>query len=189
MKVPVTINARSLSQPQTGVQRFSREIITRLEQRVRLLGKGVPANSIVGTLWEQLILPQYISRNEILFSPANTGPLQLNNQVLVIHDLSVIDHPEWYSLLFRNWYRFLIPRLASRVKKVITGSQFSRNKILELLRVSDEQVVVIPYGVSEYFYPRSAEEIASMKIRLQLPDRYFLFVGSIQRRKNLRGLF
>ena len=189
MKIPVIINARSLSQPQTGVQRFSREIIRRLEPEARVVGKGAPPNSIIGTIWEQLILPQHISGSELLFSPANTGPLHVANQVIVIHDLSVIEHPEWYSAMFSAWYRFLIPRLARQTKKIITVSKFSKKKIVDLLQVSDSKVAVVSNGVSDHFYPRAADETTLLKNKLELPDRYFLFVGSLLPRKNLQGLF
>lgn len=57
-------------------------------------------------------------KGKLLWSPANTGPFVLRNQVVTIHDLAPLDHPEWMSRRFAAWYGWLTPRLAPPGERV-----------------------------------------------------------------------
>ncbi|MDH8281720.1 glycosyltransferase family 1 protein, partial [Klebsiella pneumoniae] len=65
-----------------------------------------------GHLWEQLNIPRKINKNNILWSPANTGPVAVKNQIITIHDTVPFDHPEWMSRKFTAWYKFMQPIIA-----------------------------------------------------------------------------
>jgi len=122
----------------------------------------------------------------LLWSPANSGPLGLNRQIISIHDVAVLDHPEWYSRSFAGWYRFALPQIARKSRKIITLSRFSKSRIIERLKVSDGKVAVIAPGVGEPFKPQPL----SSKWRNRLNDGrdYLLALGSRQPRKNLKVL-
>ena len=79
------------------------------ERSFPLLGTGVVLkrcwNGIAGHMWEQFMLPTGLKSDSILWSPANTGPLMMSNQALTIHDLSPLEHPEWFQKRFAVWYR------------------------------------------------------------------------------------
>jgi glycosyltransferase involved in cell wall biosynthesis len=128
-----------------------------------------------------MVLPRSLSRNTILWSPANTGPILVRNQALTIHDLSPLEHPEWFKPAFALWYRFFLPTLARRVRVVFSPSEFVKEKVGE--RFGIENVIVTPNGVDMSIFHSAARQTA-----FQVPDKYILFVGSIQPRKNLNGL-
>lgn len=58
---------------------------------------------IKGHLCEQLYLPTQLQRR-LLWSQGNTGPIAVSRQVLTVHDLASLDHPEWFERKFALWY-------------------------------------------------------------------------------------
>src|SRR5439155_19477606 len=93
-----------------------------------------------------------------------------------------------FSRAFAAWYQYLVPRLAANVRRIITVSHFSRERIIELCRVPPDKIAVIYSGVDPRFRPRSPDETAAARDRLKLPERYVLCVGSLEPRKNLARL-
>lgn len=141
-----------------------------------------------GHFWEQTVLPAKV-RGRLLFSPANTGPLATRRQVVTIHDVAALDHPERLNPRFAAWYRFMTPRLAGRVARVITISEYSKQRLLAHVPLDERRVVVIPNGVDERFGPQDHAAIASMRNELGMPQgRYVLCVGTLEPRKNVPRL-
>jgi glycosyltransferase involved in cell wall biosynthesis len=184
----IIVNSRSLAFNLTGVQRYLSEIVRHFPEDVELVAPAPSRGGASGHLWEQLRLP-HLAGQAMLWSPCNTGPLRLRRQVVTIHDTLALDHPEWFSLKFATWYRFLIPRLVRRVRHVITVSEFSRARLQALTNIQDDKITVIPNAADPKFRPRPAAEIAAATASLALPcQRYLLTVGSLVPRKNLARL-
>jgi glycosyltransferase involved in cell wall biosynthesis len=184
----ILINVRSQNAPLTGVQRYIHEMCDQLKEHMRRVAPSRPLLGIAGHLWEQAILPGMV-HGQLLWSPGNTGPVGVANQVVTIHDVAPLDHPEWFSAKFAHWYNWLIPRLVKRVRYVITVSNFSKTRLLELTGVEESRVIVIPNGVNRRFFPRTRVEIESVMRRLGVPtSRYLLSLGSIEPRKNIARL-
>jgi glycosyltransferase involved in cell wall biosynthesis len=187
-KSQVFINLRSQSAGLRGIQRYTAQVRCRLADRVMPVAPRTPMQGIRGHLWEQAVLPRLIG-DALLWSPANTGPLGVANQVLTIHDLGSIEHPEWYSRMFATWYRWLTPELMKRVRRVITISRFSRERLLALVNINESKVVVVPAGVDATFGPRPDEEIRRVCTDLGIPSpHYLLSLGALEPRKNLSRL-
>jgi glycosyltransferase involved in cell wall biosynthesis len=179
MTPEIVVNGRFLSRRVTGVERCGREILKLIGAKCRV--EKTRFNGIAGHAWEQFILPRRMRPNSTLWSPANTGPLLVRNQALTIHDLSPLEHPEWFNRTFAIWYRLFLPILAKRVRVVFTPSQYVKRKIMK--RFGIENVVVTPNGVdASVFHPEAKQTIQG------LPKKYILFVGSLQPRKNLNLL-
>jgi len=182
----IVVNARFLHRKITGVERYAGEILNRLEDRVRRVCPGLRWIGIGGHVWEQVILPGQVNRSEILWSPANTGPLALTNQVITIHDLSFIDHPDWYHPAFAAWYNFLIPKLARRARLITTVSSYVKIRVSEAFRIYETKIEVIPGGVNtQKFKPVPVTEVNRVRQKYKFHDPYILVVGSIHARKNL----
>jgi glycosyltransferase involved in cell wall biosynthesis len=186
----LVINARSLSRRLTGVERYTIEISALLEKSLR---REMPPRDLppaAGHFWEQFVLPQKVRKGELLWSPANIGPVAVSKQLLTLHDTSVLEHPEWFKPLFARWYRAVLPVLVRRVRRVLTISEHSRQSILKLFRLPAEKVVAISEGVnSSLFYPATVQEITRVQQHYGLSDKYMLFLGTLEPRKNLEGLY
>jgi glycosyltransferase involved in cell wall biosynthesis len=178
----VAVNGRCLFNKTTGVQRYTREILRCMDPDLHLIQPREQLSGATGHTWEQLILPRLLHKGELLWSPANTGPIRMRNQVLTLHDLSPLEHPEWFKPLFSLWYRLFLPILARRVRLLAVPSQYTRRKCLSRFAVPPQQVAVVPGGVDlRHFKP-------SLTPTRRWPSRYVLFLGSLQPRKNLASL-
>jgi glycosyltransferase involved in cell wall biosynthesis len=183
----VSFNGRFLDQELTGVQRYSRELLSRLTDRMRVIRPSRRLSPTQGHLWEQAILPS-LCRGTLLWSPGNTGPLLTANQVVTIHDASTLDHPEWFSERFATWYRFLLPRLARRARKVITVSEFSKQRLMINCSIPEDKIVTVRNAIDPRFQPSTEETKTALRQRHGLERPYCLYVGSIEPRKNVSTL-
>lgn len=163
-------------------------MVARLGDAVQLLEPPYQALGVKGQYWEQWKLPWQLPRNGVLWSPCNTAPLACSRQMVTIHDAAFVDTPQAYSWAFRNWYRWLMPRLAKRAVKLFTVSEFSRERLAEVCGVKPEKFAITPCAADERFRPASPEELAAAREALGLPERYILSLGSLDRRKNLRSV-
>ncbi len=184
----MVINGRFKQREISGVERYAGEIASRLPGPARLISPHFKPQGIAGHAWEQAVLPGLVGR-DWLWSPANTGPLLVSNQVVTIHDANAIQHPEWYRPEVAGWYRLLLPLLARRVRKVLTVSNSSRQKLIETFGLDPERVEVIYPGVDPaQFHPVSNHEQTEYLGRAGLSQPYLLFLGSLTGGKNLARL-
>lgn len=187
MTPSIAINGRFLTRRQTGVERYAYEISTRLTD-ARHIAPSRPPGLLAGHAWEQLILPARLRRGEILFSPANAGPWTVRTQAVTLHDASVFDHPEWFRPAFALWTRLAWKILAKQARMIFTVSEFSRVRLQFHLNIPDEKIRVISNGVGKPFEPQSTRAIEAVKEKYNLKRPYFLFVGTLEPRKNLGRL-
>jgi glycosyltransferase involved in cell wall biosynthesis len=184
----IFVNTRSLTAGMTGVQRYTEELCKRLDGKVVRVSPGSPKNGAMGHLWEQFLLPG-LTAGRVLWSPANAGPVLVERQVVTFHDIAVLDHPEWFGRRFAAWYRWLVPRLARRVRKIIAVSEFTKRRLVSSLGIDASKVAVIHNGVDERFRSTSPVEVGEVSRRLPaLCSAYVLSVGSLEPRKNLARL-
>jgi len=185
---PIFVNTRVLQLRTEGVRRFLTEMLRGLATAVREICPKEATAGVCGHLWEQSILPSVVGSG-VLWSPTNTGPLAVSRQVVTIHDLVPLDHPEWLAPRFAMWHRWLVPRIARRAAHVITVSEFTRQRLIAHTGLDPEKISVVPNGVDPRFSPSSPEDVSKVCSSLELPSsRYVLAVGAIEPRKNLGRL-
>jgi glycosyltransferase involved in cell wall biosynthesis len=195
------VNARFVTQPLTGVQRYCYELTQflgnaalispgavspdypRLQDRVRVTG-----GYLGGHAWEQLALPFSVARGDVLLSPAGCGPIGHPNHVVVIHDVAVLENPEWYSRAYSLLYRRLLPVLSKRVRRIVTVSDFCKTRIIERLGVPEDKITVAWEAGASCFFPRKEEAISLTLERLGVHRPYFLAIGAVSPRKNFKRL-
>jgi glycosyltransferase involved in cell wall biosynthesis len=187
----VAINARAAIRLEIGgVERLAREMTRRLPalrpDRYRVIRPPAGLAHRAGHAWEQAVLPLQAARAAALYSPANLAPVRYRRNVLVIHDVASLRHPEAYSRPYVEYQRRLLPRLARCARALITVSEFSRGDLVEVLGASPERVTVIPEGVDERFSADADPTPATERHGLTGP--YALAVGTMSARKNLDAL-
>jgi glycosyltransferase involved in cell wall biosynthesis len=160
-----------------------------MEPGPRIIAPKKMLGQISGHLWEQIILPTQLPNDRVLWSPANAGPWAIRNQAVTIHDASVFDHPEWFRPSFIAWTRLSLKILAKQVKAVIAVSSFSHERLKYHLKIPDNKIHVIPNGVGKPFELQPQKTIEVVKEKYGLTRPYFLFVGTVEPRKNLPNLF
>jgi glycosyltransferase involved in cell wall biosynthesis len=187
----VAINARAAARRQIGgVERLAGEMSARLPllrpERYRVLRPPHVLAHRAGHAWEQAALPVLAGRSALIYSPANLAPVASVRNVVVIHDVAALRHPESYSKTYVAYQRLMLPLLARRAVRVITVSEFSKHELVEALAVRPETVAVVPEGVDELFRPDADPAPATAAYGLLGP--YVLAVGTVSKRKNLQAL-
>ena len=184
----IVINTRVLNARLTGAQRYVLELVNRFGRDIESISPVHCVNGFRAHAWEQFALPRQL-KGRLLFSPSNSGPLLYDNQVVSILDVVPLDHPEWLNKNFAIWYRFMLPRLAHHVKHVITISEFSKSRIVEMTGIGIEKVTVTPLGVDSRFSKKPLIDIEHAKGSLNIQScSYILCLGSLEPRKNLQKL-
>lgn len=178
----LAINGRFRHQRLTGVQRVAAEITRRLKTPYRVIEPSKDLNGGRGHLWEQLVLPARAGR-QLLWGPCNTGPVAKTRQIVTIHDAAVLEHPEWFSPNFARLYGQLLPLLARRIDRVVTVSEFSRERLSALLGIGLDRIAVVPNGVSDHFRPVAEAERDLPPALVGRP--YFATLFTREPRKNL----
>lgn len=108
--------------------------------------------------------------------------------IITIHDLSVVLYPEWHPADRVRIYERQFEAGLARAAHIITDTQFLRRQIINRLGVHPSRVTSVPLGVGPEFEPASPDRVAEVRRRYELPERYLLFVGTIEPRKNLAML-
>ena len=208
----VAINAHLLSgragYRSAGVHQYIYQLLRylRADDRLRytvLLGEGIlPPDSDLASLssrwptgragvrvaWEQLVQPWVLRRIEadLVHGPVFVGPLFAHCPIVVtIHDLSFIRFPTLFRAANRLYLSVLTRLSARRAQRLIAVSIQTADEITRLLGVPPERIDVVYHGVDPVFRPLPADEIAAFRQRRGLPERYVLFVGTLEPRKNL----
>lgn len=184
------VNARISLAPLTGVNRYLAEVLAAWpgDPPPQLRPPAWAARGVPGHLWEQLVLPRRLGA-ELLWSPVHSGPIGYAPQVVTVHDVVPLDHPEWLHPRFARWYRWMLPRLLGRAERLIAVSGFTRDRVVANLAIDPARIEVIALGVNPRFAPVEAASIERMRAALGLGDRpYLLSLGSLEPRKNLTGL-
>jgi glycosyltransferase involved in cell wall biosynthesis len=115
-----------------------------------LVGEVVVVPGAGGTRWEQIDLAGAVRRDrpDVLFAPGYTAPLRIGiPSVVVVHDVSFVAHPEWFSWREGARRRLLTRLSARRARYVLTVSEFSRQEIVTALAIEDSKVRVVRHGI------------------------------------------
>lgn len=107
--------------------------------------------------------------------------------VVTIHDLIFKIYPETYSLSERLIYDRKFRYACEHADKIVAISENTKRDISRLYHIPESKISVIYQSCNPIFYQMRLEnENESVKKQYQLPERYFLYVGSIEARKNLK---
>ena len=101
------------------------------------------------------------------------------------HDLTPLAQPGLFDPARRAAF-WLAHRLAiGAAQRITANSQATARDLERFFRVPRERIVVIPWGVDARFAPQSDETMRLLRARLDLPERYVLFLGINKPHKNL----
>jgi glycosyltransferase involved in cell wall biosynthesis len=186
--VKVGIDVSPLAQTRAGTARHLKALLRGLrvepDLQVRTLAFGGPgrASTLVRELgWYPLVLPRMAAHQEldVLHCPSYRAPFRSRVPLVVtVHDLAVFRHPEAFPPWTRTYSRATVGRVVRGARRVIAVSEFTRTELVELLRVREERIRVVPNAVDPVFSaegPRAEGE-------------YVLTVGTLEPRKNLERL-
>lgn len=107
--------------------------------------------------------------------------------VLTIHDLSFLHHPQFYSGKRRIWHKAVgVGRLIKKATQIIAVSENTKNDLIHYFPQAADKIKVIYPGISVQTID---EQTARYQTKdLKLPAKYWLFVGTLEPRKNIDAI-
>jgi glycosyltransferase involved in cell wall biosynthesis len=190
--VRVGIDGNCLKYPHTGVARYLRGLLAGLDS----VGDGGLTSALIQPPRFRRSVPWVVwnmqrlsaSGFDLLHFPFYYTPLAPRCPVTVsVHDVLVIEHPEWFPRVWGTTMRGLIKRSSPRASAIVTGSATVATAIHELCRVPRERIVVIPYGVdTATFCPKRKVAAETLSARWNLTRPFVLQVGAFEPRRAVK---
>jgi len=139
----------------------------------------------------QIDIPKILKKfnPDIFYSP--DGWISLNTNiptVNTIHDVNFMHRPGDLPFLVRKYYKHYFPKFAAFSKRIVTVSEFSKSDIVKTFGLDSDKVDVAYNGCNELFRETSLEVKSSVQKRFSAGIPYFIYVGSLNPRKNILGL-
>ena len=148
-------------------------------------------NPIVRIFWEQCIQPWALIREraDLLHALALVGPLFGTRPfVVTVHDLSFLHFPRNFPAAKRLYLGLFTKWSVHRARRVIAISESTRRDVMAQYGVPAGRVDRVYYGLDPIFRILPRGEVAEFRARLGLPERFLLFVGTLEPRKNVARL-
>jgi glycosyltransferase involved in cell wall biosynthesis len=136
-------------------------------------------------------IPSIISkyRADVLLSTDGYMPLHPKVRTYnVIHDIGFAHNTKSQPFLTNKYYNHYFPLFADRATRLGTVSEYSKADIVKTWGIAPDKIDVIYNGVKTVFKPMAEDEQQQVRDRISDGCPYFLFVGSLNQRKNVEGL-
>ncbi len=105
--------------------------------------------------------------------------------ILSVYDLSLVTFRDHHPRERVWFYNAFLPRRLRYASHILTISRFVQSEIQTIMKVSPERISAVLLAPDPLFTPRDPERTRRVQKTYHLPDTYFLFVGSLEPRKNL----
>lgn len=106
--------------------------------------------------------------------------------VATVMDAIPLIHPEWIRQNLKSLKSWLFAKSVQKADHLITISQYSKLDLVEYLGIAPEKISVTPLGVDPVYFERIALDTRDAVLKkYNLEPGFFLFVGTLQPRKNL----
>lgn len=154
----------------------------------RFLARRVAANPFVRLGFD---FPRLLRRQRYdLLHVQYTAPLACAVPAVVsVHDVSFLECPSYFRKSRALQLMFTVAQTVRRAARILTPSEFSRERVIHHYKLPEDRVVTIPMAVSPAFRPIQ-RELAAGRIAESygIQQRFVLHVGDLQPRKNHLGL-
>jgi len=145
-------------------------------------------------LWNNLFLTREVAKIEsLLFHSTDYNGIPISRKfktVATLYDLIPLCFSETYlknkSLDIRLGYKNMLKRY-QRADHIISISEATKKDAIHFLGIAEDRITVVPLAYDKkLFYPvEDSNAIKRIKIKYDLPERYFLYSGSLEPHKNI----
>jgi glycosyltransferase involved in cell wall biosynthesis len=163
-----------------------------LPPNFRVLPSRLPTiNPRVRIPWEQLVAPLLLrrSRADLFHGVHSVVPIASPvPTVVTVHDLAFIRFTQTFRAYNRAYLDFATRLSVRRAARVLVVSEHTKREVVGMLGVHPERVVVTPNAVREHFRVPERAALEAFRVEKGLPERFVLYVGTLEPRKNLTTL-
>ncbi len=147
-------------------------------------------------VYSHILISIFLSKAnlDIYHSPANIIPLYYNKKSIVtIHDLGIYKYPEFFprKFLYRQSFskKILVPNSLKKSTIIIAVSKSTKKDIIQEFKVSEEKIEIVYEGVLDNSdVCQNINDFEALKKKYGINDKYILFLGTIEPRKNIINL-
>jgi glycosyltransferase involved in cell wall biosynthesis len=155
-----------------------------------------------GNLWRSVYMGNQIKRDNLAIYHGLSHELPLNikrgnaKNVVTIHDLIFLKHPEFYPIIDRFIYRQKCLFACRNADKIVAISEQTKSDIVNSWGIDPKQISVVYQSCDPDFYAYNDNMLLqhgffvqqTYELPYNLPEQYVLHIGGMQARKNLLGL-
>lgn len=111
-------------------------------------------------------------------------------KIITVHDLSFLRFPEFFTLEMQFWHKLIFKKKLTEADCLITVSQNTKKDLIEFFSVEPEKIKVVYEGVEEKFKKLTSDHSEMLRVRQKyhLPDKFILFLGTLEPRKNIESI-
>jgi len=146
---------------------------------------------LVRIFWEQVLQPLELARvrPDLLHSLAFVLPISLSYPAVVtVYDLSFKHTPDRFTSTRRLYLSMFTAHACRRARRVLTISESTKADVVRNFGIVPDKVDVAYPGLSPAFRPLPRSEVEAFRLRHGLPERFILYLGTLEPRKNLEVL-
>ncbi|WP_421944480.1 glycosyltransferase family 4 protein [Pedobacter sp.] len=144
-------------------------------------------------LWRSFNILKDLKKDkiQIFHGLSHEIPLRISKteikSIVTIHDLIFLRFPEYYKFIDRKLYEWKSKSACNHADKIIAISEKTKSDIVEFYKINPDKIEVIYQSCDDSFKSLvPAESLSNIKKTYNLPDKYILNVGTIEKRKNLK---
>lgn len=174
---------------------LAENVLPNISQKLGILGKPnfkiISLKSPNKFCWNMRVLPWYLRKNPVdVYHTQYITPFFVSRKIKVIthiHDVSFFVYPELIKKSDLFFLKLLMPRSIKRADKIVAISDFTKNEIVKYYKINPEKIEVVYNAVSDDFLENdySGNELFQIRKKYNLPEKYFLYIGTLQPRKNI----
>jgi glycosyltransferase involved in cell wall biosynthesis len=207
----IAIDGLPLCQPLTGVGHYTAELARHLAQvdrddqifviSPRRFVNNPPAEANLSYVqptrnpflrsWWRSGLPTYLKKQRIDVFHGSNFELPATATcatVVTIHDLSPLLYPQYHEKKNARRAQRQLPSVVAAATLIVTPTESIRHELHERLDVGLDRIIAVAEAARDCFQPLAFEETAVVRKRLGINDRFLLYVGTLEPRKNLLNL-
>jgi glycosyltransferase involved in cell wall biosynthesis len=154
-----------------------------------------PLHKTFKGLWRSFLLLKDLKKDgiELFHGLSHELPLGIEKSdiksVVTIHDLIFLRFPQLFKKVDRSIYLQKFKHACQVADHIIAVSEQTKRDIISFFDIPKEKITVVYQGCHQLFQEKAKPEIREgVRRKYQLPERFLLYVGTIEERKNLLSL-
>lgn len=156
---------------------------------------GTLSGKLFKSYWRSLLVKSQINADKIniYHGLSNELPYKINHagvkSIVTIHDLIFLRYPEFYKPVDRNIYKKKFSYSCGIADKIVAVSEQTKSDIIHYFGIGEEKVKTVYQTCHGSFKQAASDDLKQLvREKYHLPENYILYVGTIEKRKNLMNI-